>query len=252
MNRLTTLAPRPAVPARKGARPAAESVLRSLSPAGIQTFAPLHYEPNYSYPLLVWIHDDGGNASDLQRVMPLVSVRNYVGAAITGEAVQGRRGCVWRSNATATLAAENQLADAIELATRRFRIHADRIFLAGSGTGGTLAMRLALRNPRKYAGAATIGGSFPEGQAPLAALEHARDLPLFIAHGRDSLRYPIERLCDELHLFHTASLGVNIRQYPCEDEVTTQMLHDLDVWLMERVTGMPAEAAQTPVAEGWN
>lgn len=257
MNRLTALAAPPAAYIRKGARPAGNNPLRvptltNTSPAGMQTFAPLHYEPNYSYPLLVWIHDDGGNATDLQRVMPLVSVRNYVGVAITGEAVTGRRGCVWRSTATATLGAENQLADAIELATRRFRIHSERIFLAGSGTGGTLALRLALRNPHKYAGAATIGGAFPEGQAPLAALAHARQLPLFIAHGRDSARYPIERLCDELHLFHAAALAVNIRQYPCEDEVTTQMLHDLDVWLMERVTGMRCEPAETQVAEGWN
>jgi hypothetical protein len=33
---------------------------------------------------------------------------------------------------------------------------------------------------------------------------------------------------------------VHLRQYPCGDELTTQMLHDLDAWLMEQVTGMPA------------
>jgi len=250
MNRLTTLASSAAV--KRPARPPVAKVSRRTCPVGIQTFAPLHYEPNYSYPLLVWLHDDGGNASDLSRVMPLVSMRNYVGVALTGEAVSGRRGCIWRQAVSVTTAAENQLADAIELACERFRIHRERVFLAGNGTGGTLALRLALRRPHLYAGAASIGGEFPRGQAPLSALDNARGLPLFMAHCRDSARYPIEQLCDDLKLFHTAALKVAIRQYPCEDEVTTQMLHDLDVWLMERVTGQVSEPAPAPLAEEWN
>jgi phospholipase/carboxylesterase len=250
MNRLKTLAPSAHV--KRPARPPVEKALRPACPAGIQTLAPLHYEPNYSYPLLVWLHDDGGNASDLSRVMPLVSMRNYVGVALTGDAVTGRRGCIWRQTAGATIAAENQLTDAIDLARARFRIHPERIFLAGSGTGGTLALRLALRRPYRYAGAATIGGEFPRGQAPLSALHGARELPLFMAHCRDSARYPIEQLCDDLQLFHSAALKVAIRQYPCDDEVTTQMLHDLDVWLMERVTGQVSEFVPSPLAEECN
>jgi hypothetical protein len=47
---------------------------------------------------------------------------------------------------------------------------------------------------------------------------------------------------------------VTLRQYPCDDELTTQMLHDLDVWLMEQVTGVPTtdqpDATQAP--SEWN
>ena len=39
-------------------------------------------------------------------------------------------------------------------------------------------------------------------------------------------------------LFHAAGMSVTLRQYPCGDELTTQMLRDLDVWLMEQVTGV--------------
>jgi phospholipase/carboxylesterase len=39
-------------------------------------------------------------------------------------------------------------------------------------------------------------------------------------------------------LFHSAGMVVSVRQYPCGDELTTQMLHDADVWMMERVTGI--------------
>lgn len=251
MNRLTTLArPVPFTPKRRELATARQC--SSASHADIQTFTPLHYEPNYQYPLLVWLHDDGGEARDLQRVMPLISVRNYVGVSITGESLGARRGNGWSQTANGIISAENKLADALEVATDKFRVHADRIFLAGNGVGGTLATRLALRNPDRFAGALSLGGPFPSGQSPLSMLAVARRLPLFIAHCRDSERYPIERLCEELKLFHTAGLGATIRQYPCGDEVTTQMLHDMDVWLMERVTGCVCEPTPTPIAEEWN
>ena len=41
-----------------------------------------------------------------------------------------------------------------------------------------------------------------------------------------------------LRLFHAASMHVTLRQYPCNDELTTQMLHDMDVWIMERINGV--------------
>lgn len=257
MNRLTSLAPVvPFSPKRKQpATPPCRTLERSPGSGSrhqVQTFTPLHYEPNYSYPLLVWLHDDGGSARDLQQVMPLISMRNYCAVALNGEPRSDRRGNTWRTTATGIVAAEQQLADAIEIAHEKFRVHPDRIFLAGNGLGGTLAVRLALRNPARYAGALTLGGAFPAGQSPLSLLAAARRLPLFIAHCRDSETYPVEQLCEELKLFHTAGLGATIRQYPCGDEVTTQMLHDLDVWLMERVTGVVCEPAPAPLMEEWN
>ena len=65
-----------------------------------------------------------------------------------------------------------------------------------------------------------------------------RKLPLFIAQGRDAERYSIERSCDELRLFHSAGMSVTVRQYPCGDELTTNMLSDMDRWMMEIVTGI--------------
>jgi hypothetical protein len=63
-------------------------------------------------------------------------------------------------------------------------------------------------------------------------------LPLFIAQGRDAQRYCVDRSCDELRLFHTAGMSVTVRQYPCGDELTTNMLSDMDRWMMELVTGI--------------
>jgi len=63
----------------------------------------------------------------------------------------------------------------------------------------------------------------------------------------------VQHVCDELSLFHAAGMSVTVRQYPCPDELTTQMLRDLDVWLMEQVTGVRSDEPQpTPLTSEWN
>jgi phospholipase/carboxylesterase len=215
--------------------------------------APLHYEPNYEYPLLVWLHDAGGDEREVKRIIPLVSLRNYVSLAVRGTS-SAQDGFAWPETADAILAAEARVAEAVDQARQRFNVHSRRIFLAGHGAGGTMAIRLALRSPDRFAGAASIGGSFPEQHSPLARLAAVRQSRLLIMHCRDSLTYSVEKVCDELALFHAAGMSVTLRQYPCGDELTTQMLRDLDVWLMEQVTGVAASETHEPAAlpSEWN
>src|ERR1700676_406196 len=49
-------------------------------------FGPLHYEANYAYPLLVWLHGPGDSEGQLKRIMPQISLRNYVAVAPRGTA----------------------------------------------------------------------------------------------------------------------------------------------------------------------
>lgn len=215
--------------------------------------APLHYERNYAYPLVVWLHGAGGDESELKRVMPLVSLRNYVALAVRGTC-RSAGGYGWAATESGILVAARRIAEGVAQVQQRFHVHPQRVFLAGYGAGGTLALRLALAAPDRYAGAASIGGCFPTGHAPLATLNAARRAPLLIMHCRDSQSYTVDRVCAELSLFHAAGMTVTLRQYPCGDELTTQMLRDLDVWLMEQVTGVPIACAsdEIPLPSEWN
>src|SRR5690349_8769366 len=47
-------------------------------------FAPLHYEAGYAYPLVVWLHGPRDNEHQLKRIMPNVSMRNFVAVAPRG------------------------------------------------------------------------------------------------------------------------------------------------------------------------
>src|SRR5262245_59215922 len=75
---------------------------------GTALFAPIHYEPGYAYPLVVWLHGAGSNERELWQVMPKVSVRNYVGASARGAVVsrETAAGYTWRQTVEDVEAAE--------------------------------------------------------------------------------------------------------------------------------------------------
>ena len=126
------------------------------------TFAPLHYEPGYAYPLLVWLHGPLADERQLLRIMPLVSMRNYVAVAPRGVSLAPQAGRIaapseesvygWSDEEHGLQQAEQRIFDSIELTFRRFNIDPRRIFLAGFDTGGTMAFRVAMNHPYKFAG----------------------------------------------------------------------------------------------------
>ena len=149
----------------------------------------------------------------------------------------------WSQQREGIAEAIDRVEACVTQAQQRFHISPRRVFLAGYDSGGTMALRLGVAAPELFAGVASLGGPFPQGHSPLAQLHLVRRLPVMIAHGRDSLDYPIRRLCDELRLFHAAGMSLILRQYPCGHELTTQMLSDLNVWMMELVTGVDGSAS---------
>jgi len=212
-------------------------------------FVPLHYEKKYAYPLIVWLHGPGDNEDQLRRIMPHVSMRNYVAVGPRGtvsesgdDRTKGRY--CWQQEEDHVLLAEQHVLESIELARKKCRIAASRVFLAGYDCGGTMAFRIGMNHPDRFAGVLSFGGPFPSGDRPLLRIEQARRLPLFIAHGRDSVKYPEHQVCQHLRLFHTAGMSVTLRQYPASDEISTQMLSDMDAWIMEQVTGVESTSGE--------
>jgi phospholipase/carboxylesterase len=204
-------------------------------------FAPLHYEPNYAYPLLVWLHGPGDDEGQLKRIMPLVSLRNYVAVAVRGPSpvhrTDGKSGFTWTRHRADLALADERVFEAIEFAQARFNTSPSRVFLAGFDCGGTMAFRLAMDHPRHFAGVLSLCGEFPSGRTPLRRLVEARRVPIFLCCGRDSRSYPPSAVCDHLRLFHSAGMQVALRQYPCGHEIAPAMLGDMDRWIIEQVAG---------------
>jgi len=204
-------------------------------------FAPLHYEPGYKYPLIVWLHGPCDDERQLLRVMPLISMRNYLAVAPRGVCVEENPetdsvGFGWRQSENDTTRAEQRVFDAIEVAAEKYNFASDRVFIAGFDCGGTMAFRLAMQNPERFAGVLSLCGPFPSGRTPLGNINQSRKLPVFLAVGRDSTEYSPDDACENLRLFHTAGVSVALRQYPCGQELAPQMLADVDRWIIEQIS----------------
>lgn len=199
-------------------------------------FTPMHYERNYAYPLVVWLHGPDDDERQVTRVMPLVSTRNYVGVGTRGT-VPSRHApdaYNWSQTSRHIALAEHRVVSAVAAARRWLNVAPHRVFLAGYGSGGTMALRIGLNQPRAFAGALSIGGPFPSTLRPLSQLHEARELKIFMTTARDSQEYPQADVCRHLRLFHAAGMSVDLRQYPCGDELTTNMLSDMDRWIMRQ------------------
>jgi len=204
-------------------------------------FVPLHYEPGYTYPLIVWLHAEGNDERQLMRVMPLVSMRNYVAVAPRGVTMDKmersrKKYYGWQQTDAAIRKAEQQIFDSIDVAVEKANVCRRRVFIAGFGSGGTMAFRVAMNHARRFAGVLSLCGPFPSGHTPLGNLAEARRLSVFLASGRHSRQYPTTVVCENLRLLHTAGLSITLRQYPYGQELSPQMLADVDRWIIEQIT----------------
>jgi phospholipase/carboxylesterase len=211
-------------------------------------FGPERYEPRYAYPLIVWMHSCFSSERELECVMPTLSMQNYVACAPRGTICCDENNSTFRwgrSPASAAIA-EELVFDAVETAQRNFSIHSNRVFLAGFGAGGSMAWRVALRYPQRFAGVISLCGDFPADCQSLTNIEAARLLPSLWMFGSESSRCGISQICNTLPLLHSAKLQVDIRQYPCGDELLSNMLTDANGWMMEHVTNQPSALNQLP------
>ena len=203
-------------------------------------FSPMHYEPGYAYPLIVWLHGKSTAAErQLMKIMPIVSMRNYVAVAPRGiecvDARQTTRQFGWPTTEAGISLAQQRVFDSLGIASQKCRIAKRRVFLAGFDDGGTMAFRIAMQFPQYFAGVVSLGGAFPQGRMPLRQLDAVRQLPCLMCVGRDSPVFPPSEAARQMTLFHTAGMSVTVRQYPCRQELSTNMLEDLNRWIMERV-----------------
>lgn len=197
-------------------------------------FVPLHYEKKYAYPLLVWLHDDSAGCEQIQELMPRLSVRNHLAVAPqSGFADQSP--IAWPNCEESVEAAYESVLAAVDTAMLRFNVNAGRVFIAGSGSGGTMAFRIAFERPDIFAGVISIDGPMDTEQVPLRDWQRCRELPVLLSSFRASDSYQQEDLCHHLRLLHIAGFSTTVRQYPGEPELSDIVLGDVDRWIMEQI-----------------
>lgn len=229
--------------ARQHSFPFPPTQRRGEASAPLCLFSPIHYEAGYRYPLVVWLHGPQSSELELQQVMPLVSVRNYVGVAPRGteRTSSEKRLYGWDHSPAAVADATERVLDCARIASRRFNVHPDRIFLAGYGEGGTMALRVGLDNPELFAGVCSLAGPVPRGSNAFRNLRAARRLPLMVCASPVEGEYDEQRVLEDMRLLHSGGFKLTLRIYPGGESLTRTMFSDLDLWLMSQFC--PASSA---------
>jgi phospholipase/carboxylesterase len=206
----------------------------------LRTFLPTGYEPNYPYPLLVFLHGHGGSDEQILRLAPRLSRRNYIcislrGPHALGERADGRRAYTWGHDDGADSQVEDYVFRAIEETRRRYHVHSERIYLAGFREGAALAYRLGMIYPERFGGVASLNGVMPRG-GPLLRLPEVRRLRVLIGHGIANAVAPLSLARANFRLLYTAGLDVRMHTYPTTHRIHPDMLRDIDRWVMEQIS----------------
>ncbi len=206
-------------------------------------FVPLKYEPKHAYPLLVWLHDTDQSESSVRDVMPSISLRNFLAVAPRGgggsppcESAGPTQGA-WPQTVEGIQEAEDAIEDCIEAVSQRYHVATSQVFVAGWGRGGTMALRLAFRNPTRFAGCASLGGAFPANLCPLQDINRARGLNVLLARSDEFLDYDTDRFCGDVRLMYLAGSQLHVRQYQGSQDVLKVILADVNRWVMGVISG---------------
>jgi phospholipase/carboxylesterase len=206
----------------------------------VRTFLPTGYEPNYPYPLLVFLHGQGGNEEQILRWAPRLSRRNYICISLRGPQLLGQRGdggmgYTWGPDTSCDALVEDYVFRAVEQTRRNYHVHSERIYLAGFCEGATLAYRLGFTFPERIAGVIALNGTLPPRGSFLLRLPEVRPLRVLIGHGSENSVVPLTSARSDFRLLYTAGLSVRMHSYACGQRIHPDMLRDINRWIMDHV-----------------
>jgi phospholipase/carboxylesterase len=212
------------------------------APSGwpVRTFLPAGYEPNYAYPLLVFLHHQGGNEEQVLRLAPRLSRRNYLCIGLRGPErlaprPDGRPAFGWGLDGEHDVLLEEYVFRAVEQTRRHYHVHSERIYLAGFCEGASVAYRLGLRYPERFGGVVALNGCIPRRGGPLLRLPEARRLRVLIGHGIANSVVPLSMARQDYRLLYTAGLDVRLFTYPANHRIHRDMLRDVNRWVIGRI-----------------
>ena len=200
-------------------------------------YLPHNYEPNYPYPLVVWLHDSEWTARELLDLVPRISPQNFLGLSIEGLTSSNRfaSGPMSPPNCLDPLdGLIETLKDVAGQMRREFHVHSERIYLAGFGDQASVALRMLARRPEWFAGALAFGLRSSKLD-PITNYDDLRGKRVFLSAG---IRDACVSLPDHIavgRLLRSAGVDAVLRSYDSGEEPSPKLLNDINHWLMNSI-----------------
>lgn len=206
--------------------------------------------PNSS---VVWLHGLGADGHDFENIVTELNLPQHLGIRFIFphapvQPVSINAGYPMRSwfdilgldaNASQDEAGIRKAQKSIEQLLEsilKSGIPSERIILGGFSQGGALALHIALRYPKKLAGAIGLSTYLP--LADLVGQErHSTnaDLPLFLAHGTQDAIVPYQFGRVSYQLLNDLGHSVSWHEYPMGHNVSIEEVRDISNWLQDRL-----------------
>jgi phospholipase/carboxylesterase len=181
-------------------------------------FVPAHYEPNYAYPLLVWLENSSVVPGRLDRRMRQISDRNYFGVSIfTGEGDQ----------------LEEQLTATFQRLRRQYHLNTERVYLIGSGDAGTRALATGLSQPGCFAGIAALSAHWPAVPRLLLKYDALRGKRVLLGTSAADDATILAGTTHGARLLWTA--GVQVTTLTTGDGAEPNLMREIDRWVMQTI-----------------
>jgi phospholipase/carboxylesterase len=110
--------------------------------------------------------------------------------------------------------------------------HAGQLVLAGFSQGGAIALQTGLRHPERIAGIMALSAYLPIADKLAAeASEMNRDVPIFMAHGRQDPIVPLARAAQSCDFLKSLGYSPEWREYAMPHSVCPEEIGDIGAWL---------------------
>jgi len=206
------------------------------------------YEPagDGLHPTIIAFHGWGANALDLLGLAPYVAEGRFAMLCPQGPIevpIGPVLGYGWYQIAMgappdlAQVQAAAEAADRfVKAALERYPIDRRKLVLLGFSQGGSMAYKLGLREPQRFAAMVGISSWFPPQLASqLATNDSLAQLPTLIQHGRADDLVDIARARESVEALRALKVPLTYREYDCGHEITGEGLADLSQFLSEKV-----------------
>jgi phospholipase/carboxylesterase len=196
------------------------------APAGLpsldvdEIFVPVHYEPNYAYPLIVWLAPTAGSNGRLKTVMRSISERNYFGVSVP---------------MTDPAHVEQDLRETFVRLRRRYHLHTERVYLLGFGNEGTQALEIGLRLPGWFAGMAALSARCPETPRLLARYDELRGKRVLLGFGEKESAAVVADALYMRQLLWSAGMHVTALAASTGQDGNRGLLREIDRWIMQAI-----------------
>jgi phospholipase/carboxylesterase len=121
---------------------------------------------------------------------------------------------------------------------RRYSVDPSRVVLLGFSQGGMIAYRLALEEPRRFAGLAALSTTLSEEMVEaLGPAEGREALPVLVQHGAEDPTIGVDRARESKTRLEALGITPEYREYAMGHAIGQESAVDLSRWL-ERVLAL--------------